>query len=197
MNMTQLDLSPATDRIAALVATIDDEQLDDPTPLPAYRVRHLLDHIGTLAQAFVCAARKERNELTSQQPTDPSRPLPDDWRTAIPRDLGLLAAAWADPLAWEGETRIAGMDSPAESVGLVVTDELVVHGWDLARAIGADYDAEPDLIAGAKQFLGMVVSDDMPAGDRVAFGPPRPLPSDASPLEEVLALCGRDVGWTR
>jgi uncharacterized protein (TIGR03086 family) len=195
--MSQLDLSSATNRIAALVAAVRDDQLDDPTPLPAYRVRELLDHIGGMAQAFTAAARKERNELTDQTPEDPSRPLADDWRTAIPRDLGILAAAWADSDAWQGETRIAGGDNQAAVVGLVVTDELVVHGWDLATAIGADYDADPALVDGAKQFLAMFVNADLPAGDAVPFGPPRAAAADASPLHEVLALCGRDLDWSR
>jgi uncharacterized protein (TIGR03086 family) len=195
--MTQLDLSPATKRITDLLAKVSDNQLDDPTPMPAYRVRELVDHIGGLAKAFVAAARKDIGEISEQTPDDPSRPLPEDWRSSIPRDLETLAQAWTDPQAWEGMTRIAGNDSPGEVVGLVVTDELVVHGWDLAQAIGAEYDAEPALIAGAKQFLEMFVSDDMPAGDSVAFGPPRPVPSDATPLQEVLAMCGRDIGWKR
>jgi uncharacterized protein (TIGR03086 family) len=195
--MSHLDLTPATSRIGSLVASVRDDQLDDPTPLPAYRVRELLDHIGGVARAFTCAARKERNELTDRVPTDPSQPLDPEWRTVIPRDLEVLAAAWADPLAWEGTTRIAAGDNPASVVGLVVTDELVIHGWDLARALGAEYDADPDLIAGARDFLDLVAQPDLPEGDRVPFGPPKPVPADASPLDEVLLLCGRDLTWTR
>jgi uncharacterized protein (TIGR03086 family) len=128
--MTQLDPSSATEWIVALAASVRDDQLNDPTPLPAYRARELLDNTGGPAQAFTCAVRKERNELTERTPTDPSGPLLDDWRSAIPRDLDILAAARAEPDAWNGETRIAGGDNPASVVGLVVTDELVVHGWD-------------------------------------------------------------------
>jgi uncharacterized protein (TIGR03086 family) len=195
--MTQLDLTPVTSRIAALLAIVDDSQLDDPTPMPAYNVRNLIDHLGTIAQAFTFAALKDRNELTERVPNDPSRPLAPDWRTAIPRDLETLTAAWAEPSAWDGTTRIAGSDSPAGVVGLVVTDELVIHGWDLARSLGADYEAEPELIAASKQFLDMVVNDDLPPGDDVAFGPPKPVAADATPLEEILALCGRQVNWSR
>jgi uncharacterized protein (TIGR03086 family) len=194
--MSTLDLTPATARIVSLLAAVRDDQLDAPTPLPAYRVSELIDHIGGLAQAFTCAARKERSELTDRTPADPSGPLSADWRQAVPSDLETLAAAWADPAAWTGTTHIAGDDSPAEVVGLVVTDELVVHGWDLARAIGADYDAEPDLVAGARQFLDMVISPELPSGDTVAFGPPRDCPRNASPLDEVIALCGRDLAWS-
>ena len=42
--------------------------------------------------------------------------------------LETLAMAWREPGAWVGQTRIAGLDSPAEMVGLTAADELVVHG---------------------------------------------------------------------
>src|SRR4029077_4731115 len=42
--------------------------------------------------------------------------------------------AWGKPAGGAGKTRIAGMDAPAEMVGLTAADELVVHGWDVARA---------------------------------------------------------------
>ena len=58
----------------------------------------------------------------------------------------MLAETWRQPGAWTGMTRIAGGDSPAEVVGLVAADELVVHGWDVARAMGQPHDAERELV---------------------------------------------------
>ena len=39
-------------------------------------------------------------------------------------------------------TAAGGVDLPGEVAGIVALDELVVHGWDLAKATGqpADYD---------------------------------------------------------
>jgi uncharacterized protein (TIGR03086 family) len=93
-------------------------------------------------------------------------------------------------------TRIAGLDAPAEMVALTVADEIVVHGWDLARALGRDYTADPTLVEASRSFLTAFASPDAPAGDDVAFGPPRSAPPGASPLEQVVALAGRDVAWS-
>lgn len=117
------------------------------------------------------------------------------WRTRIPRDLGLLARAWGEPGAWSGMTRIAGQDAPARMVALTAADELVVHGWDVARATGRSYDAEPDMIEAAREFLDAFVSPEMPSGPTVAFGPPRRVAGGVSALERVLALAGRDPSW--
>jgi uncharacterized protein (TIGR03086 family) len=114
----------------------------------------------------------------------------------IPRDLAALAGAWREPGAWTGMTRIAGMDAPAEAVGLTAADELVVHGWDVARATGQPYTCEPELLAAAESFLAQFAGPDAPAGPEVPFGPAQPVPASAPELDRVVALAGRDPGWS-
>ena len=89
-------------------------------------------------------------------------------------------------------TRIAGMDVPAAMAGLTVADELVVHGWDVARASGQPYCSEPELLDAARSFLVQFASPDAPAGPDVPFGPSRQLPDEAPLLDRVVALAGRD-----
>ena len=194
-NMDIVDLGPAAQRLADLVARVTDDELGNPTPCPAYTVGDLVEHVGGLALAFTAAANKERSKYNEEPQPGSAERLGDDWRTRIPRDLANLAQAWRDPEAWTGMTRIAGGDSPAEVVGLVAADELVVHGWDVARATGQPYDPEPAVLDAARSFLAMFASPDAPAGPEVAFGPSRPTPDDAPPLDRVVALAGRDPGW--
>ena len=194
-NMEIVDLGPAAQRLADLVARVTDDELGNPTPCPAYTVGDLVEHVGGLALAFTAAANKERSKYNEEPAPGSAERLGDDWRTRIPRDLVNLAQAWRDPEAWTGMTRIAGGDSPAEVVGLVAADELVVHGWDVARATRQPYDPEPEVLAAARSFLAMFASPDAPAGPEVAFGPSRPMPDDAPTLDLVVALAGRDPGW--
>jgi uncharacterized protein (TIGR03086 family) len=194
--MTAVDLGPAAERLAGLVARVTDDDLGQPTPCPAYTLGDLIEHVGGLTLAFTAAANKERSGHVDQQPSGDASRLGEDWRTRIPRDLGALAQAWREPGAWTGMTRIAGMDSPAEMVGITVADELVVHGWDVARATGQPYAAEPELLDAAQSFLVQFVSPDAPAGPDVPFGPPRQLPGEVPQLDRVVALAGRDPGWS-
>lgn len=193
--MDIVNLGPAAQRLADLVARVGDGELGKPTPCPSYTIGDLIDHIGGLALAFSAAAAKETGPRTSQGPSGDAARLGADWRTRIPRDLAALAAAWQDPGAWEGMTRIAGMDAPAAMVGLTVTDELAVHGWDVARATGQPFRCEPEVLAAAESFLVQVTSPDAPSGPDVPFGPPRQVPDGAPPLDRVVALAGRDPGW--
>jgi uncharacterized protein (TIGR03086 family) len=194
-DMDTVDFGPAAQRLADLVARVGDDDLGKPTPCPAYTLGDLVEHVGGMALAFTAAANKDRNEHNEQGGSGDASRLGDDWRTRIARDLAALAQAWRHPGAWTGMTRIAGSDSPAEVVGLVAADELVVHGWDVARAMGQPYDAEPELVEAARSFLMMFASPDAPAGPDVAFGPSREVAGDAPALDRVLALAGRDPGW--
>jgi uncharacterized protein (TIGR03086 family) len=195
--MDIVNLGPAAQRLTGLVARVSDDELGQPTPCPACTLGDLIDHVGGLALAFTAAARKESSALTEQTPSGDASRLGDDWRTRIPRDLAALAHAWREPEAWTGMTRIARMDAPAEMVGLTVADELAVHGWDVARATGQPYDCEPELLDAALSFLVQVASPDAPAGPDVPFGPSRELPSSEPLLNRVVALAGRDPGWSR
>ena len=76
-----------------------------------------------------------------------------------------------------------------------VADELVVHGWDVARATGQPFSPERQVLDTAYHFLGLVASPDAPAGPEVAFGRPRPVAGDAPLLDRVVALAGRDPAW--
>jgi uncharacterized protein (TIGR03086 family) len=193
--MDSIDLGPAAQQLAHLVRQVTDAQQAAPTPCPRYQVADLLEHIGTMARAFTAAARKDHGPLTNQQPAGDGARLPADWRTRIPADLATLAQAWSAPDAWQGTTRIAGMDSPADMVGATVADELVVHGWDLARATGQPYQPDPAAVGAARTFLDLFASPDAPPGDDVPFGPSRPAPAGATPFDHVLALAGRDPAW--
>jgi uncharacterized protein (TIGR03086 family) len=194
--MSIVDLEPAAQRLADLVARAGDDELGRPTPCPAYTIGDLIDHVGGLALAFTAAARKDGGPHANQGPSGDASRLGADWRTRIPRDLATLVQAWRDPGAWDGTTRIAGMDAPAAMVGLTVADELVVHGWDVARATGQPYSCEPALLDAARSFLVQVTSPDAPAGPEVAFGPPRQAPDGAPLLDRVVALAGRDPAWS-
>lgn len=185
--MPVLDLGPAADEMSALIAAVPDELLGHATPCPAYRLGDLIDHVGGLALAFTAAAAKDRGPLTdTPRPGDAAR-LRDGWRTRIPRDLCALAAAWRQPGAWTGMTRVGGGDLPAEAAGLAGLGELVVHGWDIARASGQQLAARPGDVQAAHGFLAA-------AGG--PFGPVVAVPGERPLLDRAIGLAGRDPDWT-
>ena len=187
------DLGPAARQVARVLEATGDKQLSAPTPCPQYRVRHLVGHLAGLSLAFRDAARKEFGPATDTDPGTAGMPEPEPgWRTSLPERLDRLAAAWRDPAAWEGMTRAGGVDLPGAVAGLVALNELVVHGWDLARSIGREYDCDSASLTAVHGFLEGF--EDSARGD--AFAPAVPVPAGASLLDRVIALSGRDPSWT-
>ena len=64
-----------------------------------------------------------------------------------------LRPAWRVPAAWEGMTQAGGATLPAPIAGQVALNELVVHGWDLARATGQSFDPAESVVRGSYEFL--------------------------------------------
>jgi uncharacterized protein (TIGR03086 family) len=190
-----VDLVPAARRLADLVAGVPDGLLDAPTPCPDYRLGDLLDHVGTLTLAFTAAAQKDRGEASAQGPRGDAAKLGSDWRQRIPRDLAALAEAWSDPAAWTGLTRIAGLDMPGEVAGLFALDELVVHGWDVARASGQPYDCDPASLEAVHELVAQFSGPGTEQQRRGLFGPEVAVPDDAPFLDRVIGMTGRDPGW--
>jgi uncharacterized protein (TIGR03086 family) len=188
-----IDLRPATDRVAALVSGLSDEQLALPTPCGPATVGDLLDHLGMFASNFVKVAHKQLDEASSiPPPAFDARHLEVGWRDQLLTDLDALADAWAAEEAWQGNTWVAGMHLPAEVVGVVALNELVVHGWDLSVATGQAYDAPVQEVDAAIAFVS---SFDAPRDGRL-FGPIVDAGADAPELEQLIGLTGRDPNWT-
>jgi uncharacterized protein (TIGR03086 family) len=193
--MNALDFRPATTTVAGLVAGVRDDQLRAPSPCPAYTTADLLDHLGGLCLAFTAAARKERLPGAEGGPQVDGSRLEDGWRVRIGAALDELAVAWRHPTAYAGVTQAGPVQLPAEVAALVALNEVVVHGWDLARATGQAYDPDPAAVAAC---AGFVASFEPPAdaADGGLFGPPVAVPDEAPTLHRLIGLAGRDPAWT-
>ena len=186
-----IDLGPAARRVADLLANVDDRQLDNSTPCPDMTVGDLIDHIGTFAVAFAAKASKSAGNVSGRPPRPDASNLEPEWRDRISRDLDTLAVVWREPSAWEGMTTAGGIEMPSEVAGVVALDELVMHGWDLAIATSQNFEASDAEIAAATAFV-----KDFPAPRNGSlFGPVVAVPDDATPLDLLLGLGGRDPSW--
>ncbi|MFG2646199.1 TIGR03086 family metal-binding protein [Streptomyces sp. NPDC048436] len=187
-----IDFAPQARLVAGIAQGVGDGQLSGPTPCPEYEVRHLLGHLVGLTGAFRDAGRKDLGVHLDQSPGDSLPDLGPDWRAELPKLLDELVETWRDPAAYEGMTRAGGIDLPGAVAGAVAMDELVVHGWDLARATGQAYAPDEASLAVAQGLLTPAEGDDSGNG---LFGAVVPVPDDAPLLDRVIGLSGRDPGW--
>ncbi len=89
-------------------------------------------------------------------------------------------------------TEVGGISLPGAMAGGFALNELVLHGWDLARATGLAFDCDPAAAEASLSITAKVVEQGF--GD--AYGPPGKVPDDAPTMDRLLALAGRDPAWT-
>jgi uncharacterized protein (TIGR03086 family) len=187
--MTVPDLEPAARRVADLLDGVPGQALDAPTPCADTSVAGLLDHLMGLSEGLRASAAKEPDQ-GGPQPSAAN--LDPEWRTILPKRLDALVAAWREPAAGEGMTSAGGVEMPAVEIAAVTLDELVMHGWDLARATGQRYEPDAADVAAILPFLEAFASPDGVPG---LFGPAVAVPDDAPAFDRALGLSGRDPGW--
>jgi len=192
-----LDLDPAAREVVRLLDGVTDDQLAAPTPSTDTPVAKLLDHLAGLAVAFTAAARKETPPGGSRPPSASAANLDPEWRTVIPRRLAELTEAWRDPAAWDGTTEAGGVRTPARVMGVVALDELVMHGWDLAKATGQDFHCDPASAQAVLKFTAETAKPENAASRQGLFGPVVDVPADAPAFDRALGFAGRDPTWTR
>ncbi|WP_435593330.1 TIGR03086 family metal-binding protein [Nocardia sp. bgisy118] len=186
------DFEPAATALETVVAGISDDQLDAATPCVGSTVAALLDHVLALTEAFRQAATKESVGRSVPPAVARDSKLPEDWRTRIAAQLKELVAAWREPGAWEGETEAGGVREAAIVMAVIALDEIVVHGWDLARATGQPFTCADSDAAILFEFLRETPSTGTPG----LFGPVVEVPADASALDRVIGLTGRAPRWS-
>jgi uncharacterized protein (TIGR03086 family) len=152
-------------------------------------VGDLLDHVLTLTEVFTGVAQKHPGRVPPRPPSAAN--LPKNWPEELRRRLDALVEAWCNPGAWDGVASVAGSDLPATVAGMVVLDELVVHGWDIAAANGQPYDVTEFEIEAAAQFVS---SFPAPRNGSL-FGPVVEVDNGAPPLDRLLGQTGRDPAW--
>ena len=186
----------AADLASTALAAVTPDRLAAPTPCRDLDVRALVDHLAWAAVISQRAAVRmpletDRSSLTPAPFLDGL--LPEQWAAAVPAELDTAADAWADRAAWEGETLMGTAPMPAAVVGPLMLAEFVLHGWDLARAVGAPYDVPPAL---GEATLAAVVPVAQLGRDGGWFGPEVPVADGAPAFDRALGLTGRDPAWT-
>lgn len=166
-------------------------QLSAPTPCSEFDTRTLLDHwVLYTGHGLEHRARREPlpEELQNRDFTaDPA------WADGYAAQLDLAVAAWAGPAAWEGEIDLGGMAMPAVEVASLILKEMVVHGWDVAKATGQEFRCSEEV---AKVVLRVVEEHAEIYRRYEGFAEPVDVPDGASAFDRALALSGRDPHWS-
>ncbi|GHJ44097.1 TIGR03086 family protein [Catellatospora sp. TT07R-123] len=160
---------------------------DGRTPCADFDVHELCEHLLNSMNISKTAVRREvwpdGRWLEMDQPP---------W-LKFPAELASLTEAWSAPGALDGEVALKGRTITAKVGAGITLMELVVHGWDLARAGGGDIRFDDDVLAVAMAQVERLSGTlrGRPGG----FGPQVLVAPDANTLDRIVALTGRDPLW--
>jgi uncharacterized protein (TIGR03086 family) len=172
-------LSRGLDQAAGLLASIDDDDLANPTPCHDWTTADLIDHLVLSPARFAQMLRGEEVDWAAPTPH-----VGDDRAASFRSSADALLSAWHDLGDDEAPT---GPDWQSA--------EMAVHTYDLATALGrptADLDAEV-----AERGLAFMQANLKAEIRGDAFRPEQPAPDGADAYERIAAFAGRTVTPSR
>jgi uncharacterized protein (TIGR03086 family) len=169
-----------------VVAGIRPDQLGDATPCAQWDVTTLLNHVIGVAGAF-----SHVGEGTPINRPDPSVATfeGDGYAAAYDFASSALLDAWRTPGALDTTITLPVGDVPGTVAASINFVDVLVHGWDLARATGQDVELPPHLAEPALQFSRGLVNDELRGAG--AFGPEVLVPANMPASDRLVAFLGR------
>lgn len=170
-------------RFAELVDSAATEDWARPSPVAAWSALDVVTHLIEWPRAF----------LQSSAGMDlPTLEVAADPAAAWKRHTADIQALFDDPAGRAVSNPHTG-DQPVDvALSQIYTPDIWMHSWDLARALGRDFDLGAEraaaTLAGATAMENAMRSSGQ-------FGPRVEVSSDASPQERLLGFIGRDPYW--
>ncbi|MGO9187775.1 MAG: TIGR03086 family metal-binding protein [Streptosporangiaceae bacterium] len=188
-NLSQ-EMEAAAAEAATVVNGVPEGTLDAPTPCHDWDLRTLLNH--TILWTSYSAERRAHGESVAEDLMTRDFTAEPGFRDDYARQIDRAVKAWANQEAWEGELGMMGDATPAADVGAMLIMEMVLHGWDVARATGREYACDD---AVAEAVLATVEQQAELFRKYQGFADAIEAPDDATAFDRALRLSGRDPNW--
>ncbi|PZR79685.1 MAG: TIGR03086 family protein [Candidatus Aeolococcus gillhamiae] len=177
------DLRQVIDADRRLVEAILPWRLNDRTPCAGWDVQALLDHLVSVNCVYGALIRGD------PPPRHDPRHVP---RTGFGYTGGDLLEAFSAPGALQRGVATPLGELPGSVLAQHVVNELVVHGWDLARTLGQPTDLVPEVASHVLATLTEWKPIFRHLGE-ACQGDEQPAPHGAAALDRVAAILGRTV----
>lgn len=178
--------SDALDETGSSVASVRDDQWHLPTPDDDWDVRKLVNHI--VAGNFWVAPLTTGSTIEAVGDRLDGDVLGGDPLGAYRRSAAEADTAFHRTGAMEEPANVSYGPVPGAVFAGHRLVDVLVHGWDLAVAVGLGTDLRPDLVDAC---LAVVEPEAEMLAASGAFGTDHHVPDGASPQTRLLALLGR------
>jgi uncharacterized protein (TIGR03086 family) len=175
----------------ATVAAVRDADWSRPSPCTDWDARDVVRHVVDMHAVML----RPYGRTPSTAPSVDEDPL-----AALRAARADVQAVLDDPvLAAQVTESPAGTMPGADMVDRVVSEDMVLHRWDLARATGQDDTIDPGELErmwpGLQEIPDVMRVPGAFGPGIVVFGPAVEVPADAPLQDRALGLLGRDPAW--
>lgn len=182
----------ATVKTAELVTP---DLLDRPTPCAAWTVGDLLAHMAAQHRGFAAAARGNGGDLALWEPRTPGPQTSAEYAESAAEVLDAFAAADVPDRLFALPEFGPDVTVPGhQAIGFHLVD-YVVHGWDLARAIGQEYDPDPACTEQVLRIVERIPDGPERDGPHSPFAHALPGSGTGPTIDRILRMLGRSPNW--
>jgi uncharacterized protein (TIGR03086 family) len=180
---------------ADIVSRVEVSDLGLATPCAEWTLGDLLAHMTVQNYGFAAAARGERTELSFWEPA----PAGEDPVGEFQASASDILAAFAEEGVLDRDFYLPELSTEKtfegkRAIGFQLIDN-VAHGWDVAKALGAQAPFGTDLLAMALPLTLTVPGGATRDQQRSVFAREVPTGAGAHALDQIVAWLGRDPGW--
>lgn len=170
------------------VGAVQEHQWGEPTPCAEWTVRDLVNHVTN--EDLWAAPLMEGATIEEVGDRFDGDVLGDDPVRSSLAAARAATASVAEQLPRGGLVHLSFGETPKEEYLMQLAADHLVHGWDLAKAIGGNADMDPDLVRAVAEWF-----DDREEMYRSggAISARHPLSGDAQ--HDLVARFGRDADW--
>jgi uncharacterized protein (TIGR03086 family) len=184
------EMTAAAAESARIVGGVRSDQLSAATPCNDWDLHTLLNHI--ILWTAYSAERRATGGQVADELMNKDFVAEPGYAADYAAQLDKAVAAWSDPAAWERDLNVMGTATPSADVAALLIAEMVLHGWDAAKASGQQYTARDDVAAAV---LTAVEANAELFRKYQGFAGAVPVPASASVFDRALAESGRDPAW--
>ncbi|MGW0709575.1 TIGR03086 family metal-binding protein [Streptomyces sp. NPDC002643] len=177
----------ALDLFGERVHAVRDDQWGDGTPCTEWTVRDLVNHLVS-EQLWVPSLVRDGCMIEEVGDTFEGDLLGPDPAASWDTAAHSAREAFAAPGALERTVHLSYGDTPATAYLSQMVADLVVHAWDLSRAVGAEERLPEELVRFARDEIAPYAGDLEKSG---LFAAPVEVPGGADEQTRLLCMVGR------
>lgn len=185
--MSTQPLAQAIAASRAVLAGVQTEQLQDPTPCASWNVGEVIDHMVGGMRFFTAG-------IAGEAPPESTPASGGDYVAAYDEASSAALAAFGAEGVLGSTIQMPFGEMPGAAVMGLATTDTFTHAWDLAKATGQDTDLDPELAEGLLAQSRQMIQPSFRGEDGQApFIAEQSCPDGATAADRLAAFLGRTV----